>query len=321
MSNVGRNSTLGFAEEVTWGTPLARTNWLRQVSESLDRVIDRPDRPHLGDFGSASANRRSRFQAMDNVGGDITTELAYDDTTLMLLKHALGQVVTSGAGPFVHTFKNIEALTEGLTIERIRGFGDAAEETNVFEGMLVDSFALTQNIAEVAQQRYTFIGETEAGRVAAGTPVLNTTFTPVLHLHADATPLTWDGNQFDVLSWELLGTKNLVRRQQVGSDLTQKPTRGNFEELLLRITREYKGKEFYDGFVAQTPSDVVLDYTGPGNFTMKITGHNAEIVSAPSPVSGPGIVTETVEFRLFADAVDGGLEIVINNDSASALTN
>ena len=51
MAFLGRGASLGFGIESTWGTAVARTNWMRVVSTGIDRTIDKVPRPHLGTLG------------------------------------------------------------------------------------------------------------------------------------------------------------------------------------------------------------------------------------------------------------------------------
>jgi len=315
---LGRGATVGLAQEVAWGTPVARTNWLRLVSESLERTIDRGRRPHLGTLGAASANRRSTFVRSDFVGGDIEIEMGYDDSTLFLLKQAMGAVADAGAGPFTHTFTLAEALSVGMTVERILGNGKA----NVFSGMLVDSFKLSGSVGEICRASFSLIGKTEAGRAAAGAPTYSPGGNPIIHHQAAATPLLFNAVSYDILSWEINVARNLTRRQLYGSKLTANPVRGDFEECTLRVTREYDADTPFAALVADTQGDAVLGaFTGTSNNAMTITAQNAILTSVSDAVSGPGIIQETAEFLLLSDATDEGLKIVITNGNATSIIN
>lgn len=315
---LGRGAAIGFGEESTWGTAVSRTNWLRVTNLSIVREIEYLPRNHLGHRGATSANRRAeRYKSADNISGSFEFEAAYDDSTLLLLKHALGAVSTTGSGPYVHAYTLAEALPTGLTIEAIYGNGSA----EVFEGCMITQLTLSIESGGLMTGTAEIIGQTSGGLTSAGTPTYSSAGNPILHHQAGN--FTFDSLDDKVASMELVVNNNLTRRLLLGSALTQQPVRGDFQEITLSVTREYDTDDLHADFLAQTNADAAITFTGTGNNVAAFTFHNAELTSNPHSggVTGPGIIEQTLEFVCLSDGTNEGLAVSVTNDNASATAN
>ena len=315
---LGRGAAIGFGEEVTWGTAVSRTNWLRVTNLSIVREIEYLPRNHLGHRGATSANRRAeRYKSTDNVSGTFEFEAAYDDSTLLLLKHALGAVSTTGSGPYAHAFTLAEALPAGLTIEAIYGNGSA----EVFEGCMITQLTLSVEAGGIMTGSCEIIGQTSGGLVSAGTPTYSSKGAPILH-HQGGN-LTFDSLDDRVSSLEIVVNNNLTRRLLIGSAQTQQPVRGDFQEITITAVREYDTDDLHADFLAQTNADAAITFTGTGNNVCAFTFHNCELTSNPHAggVTGPGIIEQTLEFVALSDGTNEGLAITVDNDNASATAN
>src|SRR5688500_5470958 len=98
----GMNSSLGIVNEVTYGTYVAPTRWVPHVSAPLDHMIDRLESEGI------IAGRRVLDADQWSAGNiDVKVPIGlelYDRSIGLFFTHMFGGVVTSGAGPFTHTF-------------------------------------------------------------------------------------------------------------------------------------------------------------------------------------------------------------------------
>ena len=317
MAFLGRGASLGFGIESTWGTAVARTNWMRVVSTGIDRTIDKVPRPHLGTLGATSANRRSHFSASDMVAGDFEIVASYDDSTLLLLEYGLGGVATTGAGPFVHTFTLTEALPTGLTIEQIFGTGGA----EVYDGCMMTNLGISCAVGEVMRLTGSVVGRTSGGRVAAGTPTYSSNGASVIHHQAGT--FGFNGEVYNLKSMDLTVDNRLGTRQQLGSLLTSRPNRSDFMEVGVSVTLEYSNENLQTALYADTQGDATITFTqgGGSNNVAAFNFQNAYITSVSTPVSGTDVIELTVDFICESDGTDEGLSIAITNDNASSQAN
>lgn len=315
----GFGSYLGLAEETTWGTAVTvSTNWLRVVSMSVKRTTEIVPRPHLGDAFSTSTNRRQHYTRADTVGGQIEILCAYDDSSLMILKHALGAVATTGAGPYTHDFTLATPGPTGLTIQGGYGTGDA----EYFQGCKVDSFEWSLTAGDVARLTVDVIGETSGGLVLKSAPTYSTGGEEMLHSHIS--DFSFNGSTWCLSDITISGGRALTRRNLLGSTLTKEPAPGDFGELTVRFTVEYgQTAGLNAAWLAGTQGDATFTLTGSGNNAATFTLQNLYIRDVSRPINTAGIITQTVECVCEADNVsyNEGLKISIVNDNAAATAN
>ncbi len=315
-----RGGFLGIGEEVTFGTPVARSNFLRLASATMTHSLERVPPSHLGTAGDVP-NRRSLRIVTDNSEGRIEWLPAYDDSTLLLFEHALGGKATTGAGPYTHTFTLAAALPTGLTLEVAAGENDAgAQRSETFEGCKIGALELSIDAGGEMRAAIDVIAENAAARAAAGTPTYSSNGEIVEH--ADSGQFAWNAVNYDLLSMRLRLDNKLTRRPKLGSAQTQEPCRSDWIEVTIEVTLEYLNDNLHAAHLASTASDATITFTGAGNNSLAITLHNAEVVEQSDPVNaGGGIMQQTATFRGLSDGTDAGLAIVVINDSATSEAN
>jgi len=309
----GRGLVLGWGEESTWGTPVARAVWLPVISASGQRKIARVPRPHLvGDSGALL--RRSAFTSEDRTSGSFECELMYRGIGT-ILKHALGAVATSGTGPYTHALTLADmgpgTTLKGLTLELLRG---DATNSEIFEGVMISRLTISGQQGQPVRLKVDWVAQTAQTRAAAGTPTLPTNDEPVLHSHLGQ--LTFSGDTLDMIDFELVIDNKLADRQFLGSAQTQQPVIDDYREVTLRATVEYTSDSTYNDQLAVNTGDVTFTATGVGNSSLAFTVHNCEVEEAGSPVSGPGVIQQKIAWRAYGDGTDLGLALdLINDDS------
>lgn len=312
---VGFGATLGLGEETTWGTEVARTNWMEVLGFNVRRVIDRRPVERLGQVGDTSRMRSSHYDASDQVDWSLDIVGAYDDSTIMLCKHLLGAVATTGAGsPYTHTV-TLGSVTQGLSLEFIHGNGLA----EVVEGATPMSGTISISNGDYMRVSLTGIGETSGGFEAAGTPTYSTGGNEVLY--SQAGQATFNSVPYDLIDLSIAVNSNLTARRLLANKFPKQPVGEGYREIVLTATVEYDASTLYAAFIADTESDFAITFTGSGVNALTITGQNAYIRSVTKPISGPGIIRQTIELVCQTDGTDLGFKMAFVNANASAVAN
>lgn len=309
----GRGAALGFGIESTWGTPVARTNWMRAVSCDLRRQRPRQRRNVLYN-GAVAPVPQGYYTERDIVAGSFTVECGYSGIAF-LLEWALGASASSGtASPYTHTQSLSAEAPFGLTIEHIRGSGTA----EVFEGVFCDSFTISVS-AEGGPMQFTanVIGETSASRTTAGTPTFPSADSPVLYHHADT--LDWNSQNYANYDLSVSVTNNFGSRIKLGALTTKEPKRSDYIDLSVTASIDVDDA-LYAAYLAETESDLSQVFTGGsisgGNYTMTITAHNCHLEDVSDPINSVGLVRQELTFRPKSDGTNDGLAIAVQTAAA-----
>lgn len=317
----GFGATLGFAEEVTWGTAVSpRTHWLRPMQTGLRRTRTKTAIPTLGDLSQTSTMDKTFYVESDFAGGSFRIPCAYDDTTLLVLKHLLGGLATSGAGsPYTHAITPA-SMPVGLTIEQIGGTPGTGNMTEVFEGCRLTSGRLMIEAGGFMTLDAEVIAETSGGLVAAGTPTYNSTREYIKHNHGGTATL--GGTNFPMRSLSISIDRGLQRNHELGSLFTKEPVEERLS-IELETTVFWQAADWHADYLDDTQADLSWVLTGATSpNTLTITATNLLIIDRQSDTNAPGGVLETLRFKAFADATgaDQGLSLSFTNDNAT-LTN
>lgn len=319
MANTGWNSVIGFGEESTWGTAVSLTNWLpvRSVTANVKKSYSKV--PNLG-YGTDAGLARKNFEVQEMADPSFEINASYDDSTLLLLKHALGGVSTTGSGPYTHTFTLSRSLPTGLTI----GFNQGQDEngasiSKTVEGCRINTLSLSIAPGQVMSMSVATIGQTSDGGSTALSPTYSSGGEEILHYHSGQ--LSFNSANYTLNSFSMELNNNLGRRDLLGSSATQQPTFAGMREVTFQVEIEYLSDVLFTAHHAQTQSDAVISFTGTGNNAATVTLHNAEIIDFGVPVTSEGIVTQSLTFSGLSDGTDQGLAIAITNDNASATAN
>ena len=303
----GFGATLGHSEESTFGTAVSRTNWRPLISSNLLRTIERVPRPNLI-TGAVGAMRRAHYTASDQAGGALSVEMTYENCG-MLLKHLMGASATAGT---THTY-TLGTLPTGLTIENVRGSGTS----EVFEGCRINTGTLAVASAGVMTLDLDIIAETSAARGAAGSATYGSGDTPILHSHAGQ--FSFDSANYDLVDLSITVNNALARRQLLGSAVTKQPKRSDFQSVEVSITVEVDDHLYAELLSGQT-GDAQITFTS-GSLECAISMQNCYMTSVSDPVTGAGIVQQSVVFSAESDGTDEGLSIQITNGKSGATDN
>ena len=311
----GRGAFVGLGEETDYGDAVARTNFRPLISSNLLRTIEKVPRPSLR-VGAAGAMRRSFYVQADNAGGAFVIEGDYNAAG-MILKHVFGTSATSAdtpsSGLHTHVYTFADDVPTGLTIENARGTGTS----EVFEGCRISQCVFSVASGEVLTIEPTIIAETSAARGSSSTASFNAADRPILHHHAG--DLSWNSATYKLIDMSLTINNALAVRQHLGSKVTAKPLRSDFQSVELTATIEVEDQLMAD-FISDAISDASITFSN-GTESMTILVHNAYLSSVSDPVTDANVIRQSITLIGQSDGSDEGCKITTVNSTASATGN
>lgn len=315
---VGHGAFVGFGEESSYGTEAARANWMRVNSISIKRERMKQILPDLGSYGQASSNPREFFVERDDVVGGFGVVMSYDDSTLLLLKHLLGAVATGSGPPYTHTFTLASPGPTGLTIEAAPGNTPGFNHAQQFVGCRLSSGVITIVPGKPLTMDLTVMGRTSGGLEAIGSPTLTA---PSRIYQHQAGAITLGATTVALKQMVIRIDRGLARLPEVGSLHTSAPTEERLS-IEIELKAAWQANKFHTNWFADTQEDLAVTFTGPSSKSMVITAHNCLVMDTSEPVSGPGVIEQTIKLKPFAESGgDQGLAIAMTNANSSATAN
>lgn len=127
-TNVGFASAVGYGLESTWGTPVAVTDALKYLSDSLDQTRAKIVRATNRGRGARDANRATHYVA----GGGLTGLFTYD-----LAQPWLTHFIGAFNNDTVDYYSLINQVTSGLTVAM-----DRVVSVHEFHGYVIDAVTI-----------------------------------------------------------------------------------------------------------------------------------------------------------------------------------
>ena len=159
----GLNGSVGIAEEVTYGVPVAPTRHLPVLEAGFDADPERIDSEAI--IAGARMQRSAQWHlGRVMAGGDLGFEL-YDRSVGLLFKHMFGAVSTTGSGPYTHTFTPGDLDGKSLTVQvGIPDVNTGTVHPFTYSGCKIESWELACSEGELAT-----LGLTIAAKYAINT--------------------------------------------------------------------------------------------------------------------------------------------------------
>lgn len=314
----GRGTFARLAPEASYASTGAfHTNAIRIIDTSLGSVQQRDGRSHL--TTSDGAVRKGFFDTFKECGGNLTTPVYFEGST-MLLKALVGSITTTGSGPYQHVLKSSTTDLDSFTLGLSRGSDANGFET--FTGCKIASGTLSLNAGEEMQLSLDIIAQDSATRTTAPVPTYNTTQRQIFHYLVSNT-LFFNGQSYNVRSFELTVENSLERRNVLGSKLTLSPDVTDFRTITISVELDAVDNSLYNAMLNGTESamDIIMtDDDGSGN-SMTIKFNNSIITEYADPINTVGRLSQTVTFTALASDTLEALRITIQNslDGANAL--
>lgn len=293
MTKMGVNSQLGIANETVFGTPVTPTRFYEFNSESveleIDTVFSEGIRPGFLNLARSGGYMRHRKGA----AGDVELDVMQRGFGIWL-RHMLGQVVTTGAGPYTHT-GSIASLNGGyFTLQVGRD-----DQPFTYEGCKVTDWELSCAIGEFLKLTLTIDAEAENNSTPLAVPSYPTGLRPFSFLDASATV---GGVATNITEFKLSAKNNLAveRYFMRNSGLKGEPLNQN-REITGELTLEFDDLTTYNRFLNATESAVILTFTsGPDSFTIDCP---LVLFEGQTPtVKNPELIMLSMPFRVLSNA-------------------
>ena len=313
----GRGAFIKLGEESTYGTiagAMGVDN--RIISASFQKTQEKERKTHLSQSGGGGF-QNGHFEAFLNCGGSIDLPLLYEGTG-MLIKAAVGNATTTGAGPYEHSYiPTADGTVPSLSIALQRGTG-ITNSKEIFLGCKVSSMSISGSAGEEITASFDIIAQDSQARAAA----LTSSFGSGKQMfHYECGNLSYSGNNFPMKSFEFTLDNKLERRNVLGDKKTLEPVVSDVKDVTLSVTLEMEDNLLFDNYIAGTQSDVVFTMTNSDGDACEITIRNAYVTDYDDSVNTFGPLERTMTFVGESDAVDEAILIKITNQQSSAVAN
>lgn len=287
---------IAYVPEVTWGTTPGTPAMIQLKAATYGETLGMEIDEHI----SNSINSRRSVEIVrggnKHIKGSVPIEFAALGLATVL-KHALGPVVTTGAGPYTHTIKR-GALAAGMTIEK--GFTDIAQYF-VFTGCKPEKLAGSVSPAGMFTGTLDFIG---ANMTASGTTLdaslTTSTHTPFMEWEAVATE---GGSAATVLAFDFEITNKLDEVLAVGQRGPAAVTEG-MGECTGNVTMMFENLTAFNKFLNETASELKIIFTNGAN-TLEFYFPEVRYIgdAVPKIANSQGVVVP-LKFRAIYDTTE-----------------
>lgn len=312
----GLKGQFGFKEEGTWGTVATVDRFLPMIRENMIADIDRLD------SDSIYAGRRVRDSEQWDAGaieagGDVELDV-FTFGMGLLWKHALGAVVTSGAGPYVQTYTPGDLDALGLTVQIGKPDRGGTVRPWNFLGSKVRDWELRIPAREAARLKLGFSSKTVD---KDGTPALQAWSPPAAlqrFTWAHATVATIHGTSPKIKSLIIKGTNGIEEdRYFLGSTTIEEQDEVDLRSYTAEAEIEFANETLYDAFGLASEADLALTLTR-GSASLAITG-NCRLEKGMSPVvENRGKLTQKVPMTFIGDGTDADALTLVTTNTDSA---
>lgn len=159
MTRTGLSAQIGYATESTVGTPVTVTAFVPLLSETLSQ-----DKTRLESAGIIAGRRVLTSNQWNGgnvtVSGSVQHEL-YNRGLGKLFTAMFGDVTTTGAGPYTHTFTPGSLVGDALTVQVGRPATNGTVYPFTYAGMKVSSWEIACAQGEIATVGLDLVGQRE----------------------------------------------------------------------------------------------------------------------------------------------------------------
>lgn len=286
---------IGIAKEVAWGTPVAATDYIEAMSESVQASMDR----------FATVNIRNGYEEPSDeagilrIGGDIA--LSGNPVSIgNFLKGALQtksvSIVASGALWTNHFFSikkgdefSADVSHQPYTVEIFRDVTTSVQ----YAGMCVDSLAINFQPNQDVRFTATLIGKDEANLVAS-TPTFPSSPTTPFRFDTSSIQIGGAANaKMESLTIEIANNLTGVPRLN-GTDKIAAIRMSDFQMINITGSLEFSSTDEYDDFIAQSEQALIVSVTKANSFAMTIDIPKMVYTAFPTGIGGRE--RQTVDF-------------------------
>jgi hypothetical protein len=320
----GSLSHVGIGKEVTFGTPVAATDYLKFVSEGITEEIEQV----ISEALLGIVDEAPSFEGMHNIAGDISGDV-YPNSIGHLLRSALGAPVTTQPDAvnnptvYQHVFTPIQTNFSDVcalppyTFEVHRDLEQAFQ----YAGTVINDLTLSFGTDNKIMQASASVLAKKLALIAKTVPSFETT-APFLWNQATATIAGAANSDLQTLDFgvnnsletraTLNGTREISRIQRSGK-----------RTFPVNFTTEIPDLTEFNRFRSQSEVAATIELTGAlisGTYSYKLTIEIPKLryTAFPINVGGAGVITAQVNGSAKYDAVSTyGMKVtLINSNSA-----
>lgn len=303
---------IGWKSETTWNTPVTVDTFAPLLSEGIEN-----DGGEVIVSDAIRAGRRMRSQhkrGVQIIGGPISQELGNADVAA-LLGHCFGSVVTTGTGPYTHTYTPGSVNNKSLTVQVGRPPDEGAVLPRTFGGVKVTEWEITAEGGSNAIFNATVSAASETGATALAAASYTAAWEPFVYTEGS---VSVNGAEVAVDSFSIKGNNNLRTDRKILAAVIGKQLANGFVDVGISLTMDFEDLTMYNHFLDDDDLTLVLALdNGTDSFTVTAKGY----LTGGSPVlSGPEILKQPVEFvaeSATSDA-DAFTAVLVNGEASAA---
>lgn len=307
----GVSAQASYVSESVYGTLVTTTKFVEFLSEGLKndggtRILSNGLRA-----GRLAHHRSAR--GVVHIAGPIEMELPNVNVATWI-KHMMGTVVTTGAGPYTHTYTPGDLLGDSMTVQI--GKPDVAGTVNPFTygGVKIASWELAAEVDQYVKLTCNLVAKSETLATGLATASYSASLSPFVFTGA---VLSGAGAPTNVNSFTLRADNGLATREGTGSASIREPI-ATRREYGGSIQGDFDGTTKYADFIAKTERALVATFTS-GSDTLTAT-MNAEFVGESPVVEGPDLLTQPLNFDCISATSDAAALtlVLVNTDTTAA---
>lgn len=269
MPSTFMEAQIGFGVESTVGTRVAPTLFLPFRNETLENTIDYIQDP------SYRAGRKypsSRRPVAQRTKGNILMSLAPQGLQI-ILRQMLGNLVTTGAGPYVHTVTPGALVGQSLTVQKVLTFQGGTQQPFDYAGVKFTDWEIAANVGEIATLNLGCYGiKAEDTGQSIATATYPTNWLPFSCVEIS---LTIGGTATDVKSLSIKGDVGLLTERFRLSTTTPTQSREPIESAVHAVTgtldADFTSLTAYNRFINQTQGNLVITLAQASGHQLVIT--------------------------------------------------
>jgi hypothetical protein len=312
----GHGAWLGFAPEVTFGTGVSPSQYLRILESNFGLEQRQLSKPSLG-----MVSKFAKVKSKKKVSGGFKGQFGFNGFET-LLKHMCGASPTTStpsAGVYQHIFGLGSSMLTGLTFHVNP---DAANVGTAFqyEGCQIEKVTFKQSMEDFMEFSLEVQGEDEQ-EVAVATPSFPT-FVGVDY--AMNTVLTVGGSAVEADMAELTFENALAGdRGKLGSRLRKGIGRSGVRSITGKLEMEFDGVTHYDRFRSLEDVAIVITFVGAvisggHSYTLTFSLPVCNLFGAKIDIKEAGPIRLPLEFEAFGTtAGNDEMTITLKNTTAT----
>lgn len=327
------NQFVGVGEQTVFDTSVTRTQFMKCHARSMaNHKSDRQKSSILS--SNVGADPEESFDRGQHGEATIIIPSSYDDRgNIKMMKHALGLLATSGAGPYLHTLTRkvgppfaagAVSTAVALSVELNYEFPDTNFEAHLLTGGMVKSLKKSWTAGEEIKNEYVLIGKSVTKVAKSSSPTFPDRSNYAQRFSQCTVSIDGNAGHENVISgFEFTIDNGYETDFRLGSINTQTPVRRGVSTIAGTFSRKWTtgttptAKAIWDAFVANTAKAFIITLTGPTGYSETITLANVQLMGGDiSPEEGQ-LQEATFPFEAYHDATNSAVKIVCSNQTSS----